>query len=115
MQRKARPKGDAALDGRKVAHKVFRLPIQKMYPKEIQFCAETYKIIFKKGLDCYGETDPGAKTIKIKDGLSPRNLFATFVHEIIHVIELELPFRIKHKDVYKLEKAIVELFLDNFL
>lgn len=95
--------------------KIFKLPLQKSYPKKIHFGDEVYKIIFKKNLSCYGETDPVKKTIKIKDGLSSRQLLATIVHELLHVAEFEVPISLKHKTVYKLEQAIMEILLDNFL
>lgn len=95
--------------------KTFKLPRQSQYPKTVQFGIEVYKLKFKKGLDCYGYTDSGTKTITIKDGLSPRMTLATYVHELLHVIEFEHPLKLKHKTIYKLEAAIVELLLDNFL
>lgn len=93
----------------------FKLPRQSQYPRKIYYTNECYKVIFKKKLDCYGITDPQTKTITIKDGLSARQLLSTFIHELAHVVEFERPLKIKHKDVYKLETAIVELLLDNFL
>lgn len=95
--------------------KILKLPIQSKYPKVIHFGTEVYRIKFKKGLDCYGQTDPSKKTITIKHGLSPRMLLTTFVHELLHLCEFEHPVKIKHKTVYKLEQAIMELLLDNFL
>lgn len=95
--------------------KVFKLPLQKNYPRKVYFADECYKIVFKKNLECYGITDPEKKTITIKDGLSPRALLATWVHEMIHLMEMEQPIKISHKDVYKWERAVVELLIDNFL
>lgn len=95
--------------------KTTKLPLQKHYPKKIYFTNECYTVIFRKGLGHYAETDSDKKTIVIKDGLSPRMLLSTFVHELIHVIEFERPLKIKHKKVYELEISLVELLLDNFL
>ncbi len=95
--------------------KTFRLPLQKSYPKKIHFGSEVYLIKFKKGLSCYGMTDSEKKVITIKDGLGAYQLFTTLIHEIIHVIEFETPIKIRHKTVYKLEKGIVEILLENFL
>lgn len=95
--------------------KQVKLPLQSAYPKAIHFAPYVYRIIFVKNLDCYGETDPVKKTIKIKKGLSPRMTLTTFIHELLHVIEFDQPVKLKHKTVYKLEQAIVELLLDNFL
>jgi len=93
----------------------FRLPKQSQYPKYIYCGNERYKVKFKKNLNCFGITDAGARTITIKSNLSPRALLATFVHELLHVIEFETPIKIKHKKVYALEAAVVELLIDNFL
>lgn len=95
--------------------KNIKLPLPKSYPKEIQFSDTAYKIVFKKNFYCFGETDPVKKTITIKSDLSPRNTLTTLIHELLHVIEFEYPVKLKHKTVYKLERAIVEILLDNFL
>ncbi len=92
-----------------------KLPRQSKYPKTIHFASECYRIKFKKDMDCYGETNAVKKTITIKSGMSRRETLTTLVHELLHVIEFEAPVKLKHKTVYKLEKAIVELLLDNFL
>lgn len=93
----------------------FRLPKQNQYPKRIYFSNECYRIKFKKGLNCFGITDSEKKLITIKDGLSPRELLNTVIHELLHVIEFERPIKIKHKKIYKWERAIAELLIDNFL
>lgn len=94
--------------------KTIRLPARPNYPRVIYYSTEAYRVRYKKNLGCFGVTDPETKTITIRAGLSPRSLLATLVHEILHVIEFETPVKIKHKQVYKLEKALVEILLDNF-
>jgi hypothetical protein len=76
---------------------------------------ETYRIKFKKGMKCLGLTDAGDKTITMRSDMSPRELFATFIHELLHAMQFEHGIKIKHKSIYKYEKAIVDLLLDNFL
>lgn len=95
--------------------KTLSLPTQGMYPKQVYFADECYKVIFKKGLKCYGITDSGDRTITIKHGLSPRALLATFIHELLHVIEFEGPLKMSHKQVYRMELFILEILIDNFL
>lgn len=90
------------------------LPRQSAYPKKIYFADECYRVKFKKNFDCYGETDSGKRTITIKYGMGKRAIFSTFIHELLHLIEFEAPMKMKHKNIYKLEEAIVELLLDNF-
>lgn len=101
------------MGGKKV--KTFSLPEQSAYPKQIHFSDTVYSIQFKKNIDCYGYTDPEKKLIVIKAGISERQTFATMIHELLHMIEFEHPVKLKHKTVYKLEAAIMELLLDNFL
>jgi hypothetical protein len=95
--------------------KKIKLPRQAAYPKKIYFSDTAYKVKFQRGLDCFGKTNDTIKVIAIKKGLSERETLATFIHEILHVIEFETPVKLKHKTIYKLEKAIVEILLDNFL
>jgi hypothetical protein len=95
--------------------KKIKLPKPSSYPKRIYFADECYSIKFKKKLDCYGKTCATKKAIIIKQGMSHRETLATFIHELLHLIEFEAPMKIKHKTVYKLEKAITEILLDNFL
>ncbi len=101
--------------------KTVRLPHQTAYPKQIHFGLETYRVKYiknlrsKRGKKFYADTNPETKVIRIKADLPPRLLLATIIHEILHVIEFEAPVKLKHKTVYALEKAILELLLDNFL
>lgn len=95
--------------------KTIKLPFQKSYPKKIHFGEEIYTVSFKKGLKCFGQTDPSKKLITIKLGLSPRQTLATFIHELLHMIEFDHPLKMSHAMVYELEKAITEILLDNFL
>lgn len=90
-----------------------KVPAIKDYPKQIYIRGESYKISFVKNLDCLGITDSGARTIKIKAGMSPHETFRTAIHEVLHAIEFSWPVKIKHKTVYKLEKAIFDVLLDN--
>ena len=96
-------------------HPVVKFPEQSQYPKKIYFRNECYKIKWVKGLSCYGTTNSDTKTIKIKAGMSRRETFTTLIHELLHVAEFEGPIKLKHKTVHKLEKALFELLVDNFI
>lgn len=95
--------------------KGINLPHPKTYPKYIHFSDSVWHIKFKKNLNCYGLTSASKKTIYIKKGLSARQTLSTFIHELLHVIEFDHPVKLKHKTIYKLEAAILEILLDNFL
>jgi hypothetical protein len=90
------------------------LPNQKSYPEAIYVGAEAYKITFEDMRD-FGMTNFSKQRIYIKKGMSPRETFSTFIHEVLHAMEHEHNIRIKHKVIYKLEKALYELLVDNFL
>ena len=62
-----------------------------------------------------GETDSNKREIRIKAGMSDNETFKTFIHEVLHFIEMEYPVKIKHSLVYELEQAIYEFVVDNFV
>lgn len=95
--------------------KKMRIPNIKDYPKEIHLRGETYRVLFVKNMTHLGETDWAKRTIKIRAGMSKNETFRTFIHELLHFLEFSWPIKITHKQVYKLEKAIFQLILDNFI
>lgn len=92
-----------------------KLPNPANYPASVYVTNESYRIVFSSKLQDFGICDPEKKTITIKSGMSDRETFNTLVHELLHAIEFEHGLKIKHKMIYKLEKAIVEMLVDNFL
>jgi hypothetical protein len=94
-----------------------RLPTPTKYPKKLHVRQEIYRVIFTSRLDkdTLGITDSGDRTIRIKLGMSRRQTFRTFIHEVLHALEFEFGIKIKHKSVYKYSKAIHHLLVDNFL
>ncbi len=89
------------------------VPAIKDYPKHIYIRGDRYSLSFVKNMQFAGSTDAGDRTIKIRAGMSPHETFRTAIHEVLHAIEFSWPVKIKHKAVYKLEKAIFQLLLDN--
>lgn len=92
---------------------MLKIPVK--YPKKVYLRGECYRVEFVKGLKNIGETDPTKKVIKIRKGMSKNETFRTYIHELLHFLEFEFPVKIKHKTVYKLEKAIFQLIIDNFI
>lgn len=90
-------------------------PLPAKYPKKIYVGMEIYRVIFTDKINCFGETDPEKRTIKLKKGMSPRSTLTTFIHELLHAIEFESDIKIKHKQIYELEAGIFELLVDNFI
>ena len=60
--------------------------------------------------ECLGLCDPNTRIITLKNGMGKDEILETFVHECLHLIELEYPkIKIAHSLIYKLEKPIVNL------
>lgn len=91
-----------------------RLPSKKDYPKKVRLGGTEYKIVFKRMKHNSGLTDASKQTIFIDPDQDDFSMFSTLIHELIHFIEFEYPMKIKHKQVYKFEKAIMQLIVDNF-
>lgn len=93
---------------------MIKFPSQKEYPKKIYIKSEIYTIVFTNKITDYGDCDSVKRRIRIRKGMSKRETFSTFVHEVLHAFAFEGGFRLRHKLLYKLERAIVELIWDNF-
>lgn len=91
-----------------------KFPCEKDYPKVIYLRGTAWQIKFVKNLGAIGLTDSEKETVFIRSGMSRNEIFRTILHELLHVIEFTWPVKIPHKLVYKLEKAIFQLILDNF-
>ncbi len=93
-----------------------RLPRAKVYPSEIRVGSDQWTIEFVESLskDTLGTCDPSTHCIRILKGQTRRELFSTFVHEVLHAFEFSYDFELKHRHVEKLERAIVEFLLENF-
>lgn len=96
-----------------------KLPSEKDYPKEIKIGTETYTVEFVSKIkgeskDTVGLCEDDPKRITIKRGQTKKEIFSTFIHEVLHSIENEYKIDLVHKDVYKLEKALVDFFRKNF-
>ena len=90
-------------------------PKPKDYPKTIYIREITWKIQFTKKIIHFGDTEPNKHVIRIKIGMSDRETFNTFVHEVLHAMDFSHKINLNHKTVYALEVAIAEFLVDNFL
>lgn len=95
-----------------------KLPRKNKYPRKILIRDTWYTIRFVKLIDkdkyCLGLCDWDTCEILIKKGQSKKETLRTFIHECYHAMEAEWNIDIKHKSVYKLERATFRLLLDNF-
>lgn len=75
-----------------------------------------YEIVWVESFadpDVLGECRFDSKQIAIKDGLSEREAFKTFVHEVLHAVEFERGVKIPHRAIYQLEDAVFYLLFHN--
>lgn len=91
-----------------------KLPKESDYPNRIKINSKYYDLEFVKGFEDFGECDIANREIKIRSGLSKRELLKTLIHEALHGAEREYNLKISHKMVYTLEKAIYKFLVDNF-
>lgn len=104
-----------------------RLPGYRNYPREWEANGEIWTLSFVNKLSyrtrpIWGETDPSSFTVRITTGLSNRDLFSTFIHEVMHMLHWSYEIEddiIKrkafdpHKWIYANEVAIFEFIMDN--
>lgn len=89
----------------------------KKYPKNLHIGTELYTIKLVKKFDqpdVLGECDDTKKEIRILASLGSVEMFKTFLHELCHAVDFEYNLKLKHKQVYKLEEALLKLLVENF-
>lgn len=89
---------------------------RKDFPREVHIGSEIYTVKFvRKFKDPaqVGECDPETREIRIKCGQPRVETFKTYLHELIHAVEMELDIPITHKDVYKLENFLFDFLVKN--
>lgn len=86
------------------------------YPNTMLVGDSVWSIKFVRdieGSDAYGACDPQCKTIYIEMGQTRYQTLCTFLHELIHAIEIEYGFTIRHSILNKLELALASLLTEN--
>jgi hypothetical protein len=66
-----------------------------------------------KDEDVLGECRPEQRQIALKNGMSEKQTWATFLHEILHCFQFERDVSISHKHIYELEEAIYYALFHN--
>jgi hypothetical protein len=95
-------------------------PKLRQYPRELSILGKPWKLRFCRTVPdpdprTVGLCDYEARTIWIKLGLTPKDRFETFWHEIIHAAEFSAGCRLNHRTVYKVEKTLAAAFVENFV
>lgn len=93
-----------------------KIPNPRRYPKFITLGKSEWEIKFVKklGRNLVGLCEPNEKIIYIKTKQSKKEILSTLIHELLHAMEFEHEIPIKHKMVYRLERAILDMLLKNF-
>lgn len=87
------------------------------YPKTLNVKGEEWRLVFVdriEGKDTLGMCDPSSRIIYIKNGLSSEEMFKTWLHECLHLLEAEHDIKISHRSIYQLEEAIFSFLKENF-
>ena len=75
-----------------------------------------YEIVWVESFvdsDVLGECRFDARQIVLKKGQSERETFKTFMHELMHAMEVERGIKITHRAIYQMEEAIYYLLFHN--
>lgn len=87
-------------------------------PKYFEIGRETWEIRWVnkfKDRQQVGESDPEKRIIRIRKGMTTKETWATLIHELLHAFEAEYDIKLKHKQIYELDRAVSEFIVDNFI
>jgi len=84
-----------------------------MIPNRVRITSKvSYEIVYQDIIqndpDCMGLCDPNKHIIFIQIGLSKKQLYKTFIHELTHAWNFEFELGISHESIYLLEDAILK-------
>lgn len=93
--------------------------MRRKFPRDLFINGNVWAVKFvkkipSKGKDLVGLCDPSERAIYIKTGQSFQETVSCFIHECLHALEFEHKFRLKHRQVYLLDKHLTQLYIDNF-
>ena len=75
-----------------------------------------YEVVWLDGFkdsEVLGECRFDSKQIALKTGISERETYKTFIHEVLHAVEFERGVKLPHKAVYQLEDALFYILFHN--
>lgn len=81
--------------------------------KRILFGDAIYKLELRPLKNDCGHVDPNKRIMRIDPRLDNDEMLKTFIHELIHLMEIEAGIKIKHADVYRWERAVFKLLKSN--
>lgn len=91
---------------------------RRFYPKSIKVDGVSYALSFAKHVSSEhtdrGITDLKDKQILLKDNMSEKLTFETFIHEIFHCLAEEHKLEIPHNLIHNIEEPLANFLRDNF-
>lgn len=93
---------------------------KKFYPSSILIGKSTYAVELLPFIEeiagnvTRGYADKETRTITLLSKQNERDLFSTFIHELLHALTYEHDIKLKHKLVYALEGPLADALLRNF-
>lgn len=85
-------------------------------PQRVQILGQEFKIEFikdSKKTDFVGRCFPNANKIQLVEDLPDDKLFQTYLHEVLHAIDINLNMGLKHKQIDTLSVALYQFIKDN--
>lgn len=93
---------------------------KRLYPSKIKVGKSTYRVKLVPHIEeingnvTRGYCESEEKLITLLSTQNEKDLFSTFIHELLHAIEAEHKVKLKHSLVYALETPVAEALLRNF-
>lgn len=92
-------------------------------PRKILVNGDLYQVSFRKDLGpsgskgrmIFGICDEFDHMILIKTGLTPKQRWATFLHELLHAIEYSFKTEYPHKMINCLDTKLAAVLMDNWI
>ena len=85
-------------------------------PQTVHILGQDFTIEFikdRKKLDYVGRCYPNANKIELVEDLPDDKLFQTYLHEVLHAIDINLNMGLKHKQIDTLSVALYQFLKDN--
>lgn len=89
--------------------------MKKPKAKRIKVRGKNYKIQYVSTIDHCGDCTNRPRIIRINKRMGAKMQWKTLIHEVQHAITYEYNVKIKHSLIYKLEKPLLRLLIENGL
>lgn len=88
-------------------------------PESVYVGPSRYRVLFDQrilldGRQCYGTITHSEHTIHLDPSFSAEQIFQSFIHEVIHAIDVDRDIKLSEKQVTRLARGVAAVILDNF-